>query len=78
VICQALLAYLRSHDMSQYWKILNSNGVSRERLASYERKITEEPAFRPDCIGDFENYLQILKEMHSSDDLWLNFNQVKG
>jgi len=57
---------------------LNSNGVSRERLASYERKITEEPAFRPDCIGDFENYLQILKEMHSSDDLWLNFNQVKG
>lgn len=55
--------------MSKYWEILNNNGVTKERLASYERKITTEPWMKPEAIHDFENYLQILKEMHSSDDL---------
>jgi alpha-glucan,water dikinase len=64
--------------MSEYWRVLGDNGITRERLASFERKITEEPWYKPEAIGDFENYLQILKEMHSSDDLWLMFNQSKG
>jgi len=55
--------------MGKYWEHLSANGISRERLASYDRKITTEPWMKPEAIGDFENYLQILKEMHSSDDM---------
>jgi alpha-glucan,water dikinase len=69
-ICEALLAYLKSGgNMSEYWRVLTDAGINRERLASYERKITEEPWYKPEAISDFENYLQILKRVHSSDDL---------
>ena len=69
-ICEALLAYLKSGgDMSKYWQVLSANGITRERLASYERKITEEPWYKPEAIADFEGYLAILKQMHSSDDM---------
>ena len=68
-ICEGLLAFLRSGNMADYWNILHAKNITKERLASYERKITEEPGHLPHTIGDFENYLRILKEMHSSDDL---------
>ena len=77
-ICEALLAYLKSGgDMSKYWQVLSANGITRERLASYERKITEEPWYKPEAIGDFENYLGILKQMHSSDDLNLLISEAR-
>jgi len=77
-ICEALLAYLKSGgDMGKYWEVLTKYGVTKERLASYERKITEEPHYRPETIGDFENYLKILKLMHSSDDLQILSDQSK-
>jgi alpha-glucan,water dikinase len=60
-ICEALLAYLKSGDMSKYWGHLNKNGITKERLASFERKITMEPWMKPESIGSFENYLKILK-----------------
>lgn len=47
--------------MSKYWEVLNANGVTKERLAAYERKITSEPWNKPEAIGDFEEYLKILK-----------------
>ena len=43
--------------MSKYWEVLSKNGVTKERLASYERKITTEPWYKPETIHDFENYL---------------------
>jgi len=49
--------------------VLGKNGIDRGRLASYERKITEEPYYLPNTIGDFENYLKILKQLHSSGDI---------
>jgi len=70
-ICEALLAYLRSNNMGDYWNVLHKNGIKAETLASYERKITNEPYYLPQTIRDFENYLRILKEMHSSGDLQL-------
>jgi len=74
-ICEALLAFLKSGGNKQeYWRVLGAAGITRERLASYERKITEEPWHKPEAIGSFENYLAILKRMHSSDDL----NQLLG
>ena len=68
-ICEALLAFLKSNNKSEYWRILGEHGITRERLASYERKITEEPWYKPEAIGSFQHYLHILKQMHSSDDL---------
>ena len=64
--------------MNKYWEHLAKNGINKERLASYERKITQEPWMKKEAIGSFENYLRILKQMHSSDDLNLLFNEVKG
>lgn len=78
-ICEALLAYLKSGgNMSEYWRVLTENGITRERLASYERKITEEPWYKPEAIRDFENYLAILKRMHSSDDMNLLIGEAWG
>ena len=48
-------------------------GVSRERLESFDRPIKVEPEDYPDkrdaLIGDFRNYLSILKSVHSGADL---------
>ena len=76
-ICEALLAYLKNGgNMSKYWEVLTAAGITKQRLASYERKITEEPWYKPEAIPDFENYLSILKQMHSSDDLDLLFGEA--
>ena len=77
-ICEALLGYLRSGgNMGIYWDTLKQNGIDRERLTSYERKITEEPYYLPNTISDFEGYLQILKQLHSSGDLNMLCNEAR-
>ena len=63
--------------MSKYWEVLTAAKITRERLASYERKITTEPWYKPEAIGDFENYLAILKRMHSSDDMNLLIGEAR-
>ena len=78
-ICEALLAFLRSGgDMRKYWEVLDRNGITRERLASYERKIVMEPFYKDGLVGDFEYFLQILKKMHSSTDLWVIADRAWG
>lgn len=77
-ICEALLAYLKSGgNMSKYWEVLTASKITKERLASFERKITSEPWYKPEAIGDFENYLGILKKMHSSDDMNLLVGEAR-
>ena len=39
VICQAIITYLKSGNLSDYWSELEKGGVTKERLASFERKI---------------------------------------
>lgn len=63
--------------MSNYWNHLKANGITKERLASFERKIIHEPWYKPEAIGDFENYLKILKQMHSSDDMNMLIDEAK-
>lgn len=63
--------------MGIYWETLKQNGIDRERLTSYERKITEEPYYLPNTISDFEGYLQILKQLHSSGDLNMLCNEAR-
>jgi alpha-glucan,water dikinase len=65
-------------DMSKYWEVLTANGIDSKRLATYERKITFEPWYKPEAIGDFERYLVVLKQMHSSTDLQTVSDSVRG
>ncbi|KAL3501155.1 hypothetical protein ACH5RR_035604 [Cinchona calisaya] len=74
VICQALIDYIKSDmDISVYWKTLNENGITKERLLSYDRAIHSEPNFRKDqkdgLLRDLGNYMRTLKAVHSGADL---------
>ncbi|KAF8390461.1 hypothetical protein HHK36_024987 [Tetracentron sinense] len=74
VICQALIDYIKSDfDISVYWKTLNSNGITKERLLSYDRAIHSEPNFRRDhkdgLLRDLGHYMRTLKAVHSGADL---------
>ena len=48
-----------------YWKTLKANGLTKERLASYDRPILSEPRFKSDAkeglIRDLTMYLKTLK-----------------
>ena len=77
VICQALVNFLRTNNMNEFWNTLNGGGVDRNRLLSFERKITMEPYYEPAYLPDFENFLNILKEVHGSTDLVLMYDQCK-
>jgi len=72
-ICKALLAFLRDGGkMDTYWRVLADHGITKQRLASYERKITFEPYVHGNngqVIMEFENYLKILQSVHDALDL---------
>ncbi|MGR3221252.1 MAG: phosphohistidine-like domain-containing protein [Candidatus Anammoxibacter sp.] len=74
VICRAYLEFLRSNgDLELFYKTLNNGGVTKERLESFERPIVTPPDFVPHIkdglIYDFDNYLKLLKSIHSGTDL---------
>lgn len=74
VICEAYLAFLRSNgNLDTFYNTLRAGGVTKERLASFERPIVTPPDFVPyikdGLIHDFEHYLGILKSVHSGTDL---------
>ncbi|RQO94912.1 hypothetical protein POPTR_008G188150v4 [Populus trichocarpa] len=74
IICQALIDCIKSDfDISVYWKTLNDNGITKERLLSYDRAIHSEPNFRRDqrdgLLRDLGNYMRTLKAVHSGADL---------
>ncbi|MGA1864442.1 MAG: phosphohistidine-like domain-containing protein [bacterium] len=74
VICKAYLEFMRSDgDMNLFYKTLETGGITRERLKSFERPIVTDPEFYKDIkeelIHDFENYMKILKSVHSATDL---------
>lgn len=63
---QALIDYIKSDfNISAYWKTLNDNGITKERLLSYDRAIHSEPNFRRDqkdgLLRDLGNYMRTLK-----------------
>ena len=77
VICQALVNFLRTNNMAEYHNTLKYGGVTKERLESFERKIVLEPYYAPEYLPDFERFLGILKDVHSSVDLVTMFDQAK-
>ncbi|MQL81206.1 hypothetical protein Taro_013680, partial [Colocasia esculenta] len=74
IICQALMDYIKSDfDINVYWNTLNSNGITKEHLLSYDRAIHSEPSFRHDqkegLLRDLGHYMRTLKAVHSGADL---------
>ncbi len=74
VICEAYLNFLKSDgDLELFYKTLEAGGVTKERLEGFERPIKSQPDFIPDLkealIHDFEEYLKLLKSVHSGTDL---------
>ncbi|KAL5225848.1 hypothetical protein ABZP36_012487 [Zizania latifolia] len=74
VICQALLDYIKSDfDIGVYWDTLNKDGITKDRLLSYDRPIHSEPNFRSEqkegLLRDLGNYMRSLKAVHSGADL---------
>ncbi|MBF0564422.1 MAG: hypothetical protein HQK89_04185 [Nitrospirae bacterium] len=73
-ICEAYLAFLRSNgNHAAFYDTLNSKGVTRQRLESFERPVRSAPDFvahlKDALIHDFENYLRILRSVHTGTDL---------
>ncbi|KAH9746634.1 alpha-glucan water dikinase 2 [Citrus sinensis] len=74
IICEALLNYIRcGFKIDAYWQTLNCHGLSKQKLASYDRPIVSEPRFRADAkeslTRDLTMYLKTLKAVHSGADL---------
>ncbi|OAI50193.1 hypothetical protein AYO44_05850 [Planctomycetaceae bacterium SCGC AG-212-F19] len=73
-ICEAYLAFLKANgDREAFYRTLQDRGVTRERLQKFERPIKADPQNYPDrreaLVRDFENFLRILKSVHSGTDL---------
>ena len=73
-ICKAYIEFLRSDgNLELFYRTLESGGVTRKRLESFERPIVTPPDFVPHLkeplLYDFENYLKLFKSVHSGTDL---------
>lgn len=74
IICDALMAFWRGNgDMSAYWNVIYSNGLTKERMASYEQPITAEPNFpgyvKDTILYELGRYGDLLKQVHLGTDL---------
>lgn len=68
---QALLDYIKSDfDIGVYWDTLKKDGITKERLLSYDRPIHSEPNFRSEqkdgLLRDLGNYMRSLKVCQTS------------
>lgn len=83
VICDALLAFWNGNgDHSAYWHVLLSNGVTRERLASYQRGITVDPDFvghiKDTMLHELGKYGALLRAVHLGTDLHSIVDRCQG
>ena len=82
IICEAYIEFLRGDgEPNIFYKRIEEKGVSKKRLGSFERPILSDPEFYPDIkealILDLENYLKILKSVHSGTDLETTMDSVR-
>lgn len=83
VICEAFLAFLKNNgDKKLFYQTLEQGGVTRERLQSFERPIKTDPEYWADkkdaLVGEFGNFLRILKSVHSGTDLESAVGAARG
>ncbi|CDJ46284.1 alpha-glucan water dikinase 1, putative [Eimeria brunetti] len=79
----AVIVFLESRgDLSAFWRVLSDHGITRERLASYERKITMEPHMVHtdinELINDFRAYLSVIQDVHDARDARKAFDYARG
>ena len=82
VICEAYLEFLKSNgNLDIFYRTLEAGGVTMERLENFERPIVTPPDFIPHLkeglIHDFDNYLKLLKSIHSGADLESSANAAR-
>ena len=77
-ICEAAIAFNETGDMSKYWEVLDSHGITKERLKSFERGIHHEPSYVPQILPELYEFLKVLKAVHSSTDIISNTDHVRG
>ncbi|NOY39356.1 MAG: hypothetical protein GXO95_03790 [Nitrospirae bacterium] len=82
VICEAYLNFLKSDgDLELFYRTLEAGGVTKERLEGFERPIKSSPDFIPHLkdalIHDFEEYLRLLRSVHSGTDLESAINAAR-
>jgi alpha-glucan,water dikinase len=82
-ICESYLAFLQSDgDVDVFYDALAARGVTKKRLASYERPIVTDPDFNPGLkeglIASFEHYLLTLKRVHRGTDLQVAVEAAEG
>ena len=67
-------------NLGKYWEVLDRYKITKERLASFGRKIVSEPYYHgdPALIGAFEEYGRILRSVHAGDDLGETYGHAKG
>lgn len=71
-ICEAVIAFNKTNKMDIYWETLQRHGITKERLASFERPIKLEPFYAPDLVSDLTDYLETLSSVHSGNSLIYN------
>jgi len=78
-ICEAYLAFLKSGDMGEFWRVAWENGrLTPESLQQMDHPVIASPFHLPQLIDSMEHYLWILKQTHSGADLDVAFEMVKG
>ncbi|OII71804.1 alpha-glucan water dikinase [Cryptosporidium ubiquitum] len=79
-ICRSIIGYLRSNGNEEVFsKILHEEGLSWERIRSYDRPITAKPYIPPfmdvnALAFDFEQYLEVLVDVHEALNLQRSFH----
>jgi alpha-glucan, water dikinase len=83
VICDGLIEYWKSNgDISKYWNVLLSQGVTREVLASYSQAVRAEPSFdghiKDSMIHVLSDYGALLRAVHLGTDLHSIVDRCQG
>lgn len=83
VICEALLSFWRNDgDIGSYWNVIHSNGITNERLASYEQPITTEPDYaghlKDTMLYELGRYNDLLRQVHLGTDLNFLVGKCQG
>jgi alpha-glucan, water dikinase len=83
VICEAYLEFLYSNgNLEGFYRKLEQEGVTRQRLESFERPIRSQPDFvshlKDGLIHDFQDFLRTLKAVHAGTDFETAVNAARA
>jgi alpha-glucan,water dikinase len=81
-ISHSALTHHPPRVLAAYWERLTADGITKERLLSFERAIRSEPRIEPGQVQgltkDLTEYLRTLKAVHSGADLASAADAVLG